>query len=248
MPLDATLCARLPLSVGEANLEGVIVPLGAGPRVTGRVEFEGTADKPSGVALTGIRINLDPADGSRLADATLAFQAGRPDEDGTFRTFGVPPGQYVLRANPPHGWTLKGAFLNGRDLSDTPFELGSQGSRRRRAHVHGSAASLDGSGPHGHRSRIPTRWSSPFRPTPSPGSARGAFPRRMRTARAGARRHLLDHRARARASTTSPPSPRRRSPTGRIRHCSRRLSRVARHVRVLDGERRTQDLTTAVIR
>ena len=246
VPVDATLWARLPLSVGESSLEGVIVPLAAGPRVSGRVEFEGTGEMPSAEALTGIRINLDPADGSRLADATIAFQAGRPEEDGRFRTFGVPPGQYVLRANPPPGWTLKGAFLNGRDLSDTPFELESRDLTGvvltftdRPAVITGHVRAGQAADPGAVIIAFPTDTSMWI--------GRGPFPRRVRTTRArvdGA--YTITALVPGEyyvAAVTEEGFSDWQDPT-----LLAALTRVARQVRVVEGEQRTQDLTTAVIR
>jgi protocatechuate 3,4-dioxygenase beta subunit len=246
IPLDATLWARLPLAVGEANLDGVIVPLGAGARVTGRVEFEGTGEKPSGSALTGIRINLDPADGSRLADTALAFQAGRPDEEGAFRTFGVPPGQYVLRANPPSGWTLKGAFFNGRDLSDMPFDIEAKDLAGVVLTFTDRPATLTGQVRNG-QSVDPAAVVIAFPTDASAWIGRGPFPRRVRTARAGLDgtytitalvpgEYYVAAVAEEGFSDWQDPA------------LLEGLTRVARQVRVIDGERRTQDLTTAVVR
>jgi len=33
------------------------------------------------------------------------------------------PGRYVIRTGTPAGWALKSAMFQGRDLSDTPFDL-----------------------------------------------------------------------------------------------------------------------------
>ena len=39
-----------------------------------------------------------------------------------FRTMGVPPGQYFVRADRlPQGWYFRGATLGGRDVSDLPL-------------------------------------------------------------------------------------------------------------------------------
>jgi hypothetical protein len=35
----------------------------------------------------------------------------------------LPPGRYVVRGPAFLGWTFKGAFVNGRDISDMPLEL-----------------------------------------------------------------------------------------------------------------------------
>src|SRR5437763_860873 len=72
VPPDATLVAQVPLSIGERGLADLVVSLSAGPRVSGRIEFEGTIDKPPAESVAGLRITLDPADGTKLADWTLA--------------------------------------------------------------------------------------------------------------------------------------------------------------------------------
>jgi protocatechuate 3,4-dioxygenase beta subunit len=246
VPLDATLWARLPLAVGEANLDGVIVSLAAGARVTGRVEFDGTADKPTGAALAGIRINLDPADGSRLADTSIAFQAGRPDEEGRFRTYGVPPGQYVLRVNPPSGWALKGAFLNGRDLSDLPFDLESRDLTGvvltftdRPAAIAGTVRTGTAPDPNAVVICFPIEsedWID-----------RGPYPRRLRTARASLDgtytiTALVPGEYFVAAVTEE------RLPDWDDPRVLDALTRIARRVIVIDGERRSQDLATVVIR
>ena len=244
--LDATLWARLPLSVGEADLDGVIVSLSAGARIAGHVVFEGTGDKPAGPALTGIRINLDPADGSTLPDPGLTFQAGRPDEDGRFRTFGVPAGRYILRANPPSGWTLKGAFLNGRDLSDVPFELESKDITGVQLTFTDRPATITGSVRH--------------RGAPDPGAVvvafptdaaawigRGPYPRRVRSARAGLDgtytisalvpgEYYLAAVSEEDVADVQDPA------------VLEALTRVARQIRIVEDERRTQELTRTVVR
>ncbi|HEX6464065.1 MAG TPA: carboxypeptidase-like regulatory domain-containing protein, partial [Vicinamibacterales bacterium] len=127
IPADATLCAEVPLSVTDRPIDNLVVPLVPGPRITGRVEFEGTLDPPTGAALAGMRIFLDPADGSRLSDRTLALYTGHPNENGDFATFGVPPGRYVVGlGGPPAGWFLKSVIYQGRDISDAPIELGTK--------------------------------------------------------------------------------------------------------------------------
>ena len=71
-------------------------------------------------------INLEPADGSPAARDLL--DTGHPDEQGLFRTLGVPPGQYIVKisGHPLAGWVFKGAQFEGRDLADTPVDLQSR--------------------------------------------------------------------------------------------------------------------------
>jgi len=246
IPADATLYARMSLPVGDTPVDDLVVPLMPAPRVSGRLEFEGTADKPSASALAGLRINIDPADGSQLQDATSAAQAGRPDEEGLFRTLGVPPGRYVLRVTAPSGWTLKGAFAGGADISDNPFTLGARDLSDvvitftdRPATISGSVRKGDSPDADAVVVLFPadsTAWSG-----------RGAFSRRMRDARAGKDgaytiigvppgEYLL-------AAIHEDSIADWRSPA-----FLEKLSRAARPLRVLDGDRQTQDLVAVVIR
>jgi protocatechuate 3,4-dioxygenase beta subunit len=246
IPADATLYAQIPLATGDSDSSGLIVTLAAGSRVAGRVEFEGTADKPTGAALTGIRINLDPADGSRLDESMLAFQVGRPEEDGSFRTFGVPPGKYVLRVNTPQGWHLKGAFAGGTDVSDVPFDLGARDLANVVITFTDRPSSLTGSVRDGTNADADAVVLA-FPVDATAWAARGAFPRRMKTARTErdgtytitglppGEYHVIAVHEESFADWQDPA-------------LLDALARVARQIRVLEGERRTLDLTAAVIR
>ena len=246
IPADATLYAHVAIAVGGDELSDLVVSLAQAPRVSGRVEFEGTGDKPAGAALTNIRINLDPADGSRLPNRTISFEAGHPDEDGRFRTFGVPPGRYVLRANPPSGWFLKGAFLGGADLSDVPVEISGKDLSGVVITFTDRPAALTG---------IVRAGQTPdadavvvaFPTDASTWQARGAYPRRMRigrTERDGSytingllpgEYHVVAIHEDAAPDLEDP-------------SLLEALARVARQVRLLDGERRTENMATAVVR
>ena len=245
VPADATLYAQMALAVGDTALTDVVVPLAAAPRIAGRVEFDGTSDRPAGSVVSGIRIDFDPADGSRLTDTSVATQAGHPDEDGQFRTFGVPPGRYVLRVNPPSGWALKSATAGGTDISEFPLPSLPKTSPTSSSPLPIGPPACRASYETG-RTRIPTQssCSSPSNPRRGQGGApiHAECARRERT-RTG--------------PTPSAGSPRRvlhrRRPRGVLRRladsrAARGIDPIARQVRVLDGDRRTQDLTPAVIR
>jgi hypothetical protein len=127
IPADATLFARIPLSVGDTGVEDFIAPLSPAPRVSGRVEFLGAVEKPSSEQVAAMRITLEPVDGARFVEPSLALTTGRPDGSGEFRTFGVPPGRYVLRTGPNiAGWYLQSATYQGRDIADIPLNLESK--------------------------------------------------------------------------------------------------------------------------
>lgn len=246
IPADATLYAKVALPVGDTPINDVVVPLLPAPRVTGHLEFEGTADRPSAASLAGLRINIDPADGSVLADATSAAQAGRPDEDGQFRTFGVPPGRYVLRITAPRGWILKGALAGGVDIADTPFSVGTRDVTDVVITFTDRPATVSGMVRKG-ADRDGDAVVVLFPADSAAWTGRGPFPRRMRNARADkdggytitgvpAGEYLIAAIHEDSVADWQNPS------------FLDQLARVARTVRVLDGDRQNQDLTAVVVR
>jgi hypothetical protein len=119
MPTGPTLWAEIPLPVGRLDITDVTIPLRTGLRVSGRVEFDGTKEKPAGNALSRISIMLEPVEG-RLSTSP---PGGRIDPDLQFLTYGMPAGKYFVRTGFTPGWTLKSAMYQGRDLSDVPLDL-----------------------------------------------------------------------------------------------------------------------------
>jgi len=122
---DATLWARVPLTVGERDLNDIVVPLHTGARMTGRVVFEGSIEPPDRSIVQRIGITLDPIDAGSATRA-LGIEIGHPDEDRSFRTVGVPPGRYLLgMTSPPLGqWLFEGASYRGRDIAAQSIDLG----------------------------------------------------------------------------------------------------------------------------
>jgi Carboxypeptidase regulatory-like domain len=125
VPADATLWAQMPIAVGAADLTDLVVALRPGPRMSGRLEFDGTAERPDATLVSNLRISLEPADGSPAAPG-MNGEGGHPDDRGGFRTPGVPPGRYVVRVSglPLPGWTFNGARYQGRDIADTAVDMG----------------------------------------------------------------------------------------------------------------------------
>jgi len=121
LPTEPTLWADMNVSVGGSDMSDLTVPLRTGLRVSGRVEFSGSADRPASDQWPAIAVSLEPADG-RTSGATGTVR-GRIEPSGSFTTLGVPAGKYVLRVTAPQNWTLKGAALGGQDIIDVPIEL-----------------------------------------------------------------------------------------------------------------------------
>jgi hypothetical protein len=63
IPDDPTLWAAAPVTVGETDVTGVGVALSAGARLTGRVEFEGSAQPPPAERIAQLIVQIDAADG-----------------------------------------------------------------------------------------------------------------------------------------------------------------------------------------
>lgn len=126
IPDDPTQAGEVPIAVADADVTDVLVTLQRAPRVTGRFEFDGTHERPDATALTHIAIMLDRADGltSSTALGGIPFPAGRADESGHFKTYGVPPGRYIVRVPAgPVDWSVRSISSDGRDLTDVPVDL-----------------------------------------------------------------------------------------------------------------------------
>jgi hypothetical protein len=123
MPTDPTLWAEVPLSVGRVDVTDLTIPLRTGLRVSGRVEFDGTKEKPAGTALTRMAVMLEPVEGR----GPTTPPGGQVDAGLQFKTYGVPAGKYFVRPMPPatSGWTFKAAIYQGRDVADVPLDLDS---------------------------------------------------------------------------------------------------------------------------
>jgi hypothetical protein len=247
IPADATLCAVMPISVGERSIDNLVVPLVPGPRVTGRVEFDGTIDGPTGSTLAGMRIFLDPADGSRQTDRTLALETGHPDENGEFATYGVPPGRYLVGVGgPPAGWFLKSVTYQGRDISAAAIDLGTKDATGvvitytdRPSAIAGLVMGSRGPDADAVVLVYPIDQES--------WSLSGSVPRRMRTARAKPTGEY--------AVTALPPGDYyvvavKEDAIGDWQDPAllQALSRVAQQVRVIEGERKAVNLSSAEIR
>jgi hypothetical protein len=118
-----TLWTATPVAVGPEGLRDLAVTLQRGFRVSGRVEFEGSAERPPAARLQTVTVMLDPADGRQRA----AVAPARLDASGQFNTAGHLPGRYVVRVtNPPGGWSVKSVMLGGTDVADVPLDLDSR--------------------------------------------------------------------------------------------------------------------------
>jgi hypothetical protein len=123
LPVDPTLWAEMPLAVGTKDLKDIAVGLRTGVKVSGTVQFSGSAERPTNDQLNGISVSLEPVD----QRGGLTPARGRVDSaTSTFSTVGVPPGRYFVRVNAGFpNWSFQSATANGRDASVVAIDLGS---------------------------------------------------------------------------------------------------------------------------
>lgn len=119
VPEEPLMHVSEPVTVGNRHVRGLALTMAAGPRIRGRVVFEGTAAPPTPEQLGQIHVTFLPASGRQ----DNAIFPGRVSLDGQFTTPSLWPGRYVIRASPPPGWHFKGATYQGRDVSDLAFDV-----------------------------------------------------------------------------------------------------------------------------
>ena len=117
---EPTLWTATPVTLGATDVRDLTITLNTGLKISGRTEFQGSAERPPGDRLAQVTVMLESADGrARTGALTSRLQA-----NGLFTTAGVPPGKYLLRViNPPGGWDVRSIMLGGVDASDTPVDL-----------------------------------------------------------------------------------------------------------------------------
>jgi carboxypeptidase family protein len=107
------------LTVSGGDVTVTLVPVRAA-RASGMITFE-TAGTTTPASFNGFRITAVPLD-----TPAAPGRAQRPVEvnaDGAFGLSGLMPGRYAIQGTGARGWTMKAATLDGRDVSDEPFEI-----------------------------------------------------------------------------------------------------------------------------
>jgi hypothetical protein len=244
---DPGLWLAVPLSVGGDDLDGVAAAMLPGLHVSGRFEFEGAAERPAAARLAQIPVMIETVDGSPPLPgaAVAAHQDNR--STGTFRTPGYPAGKYLLRiGGSPQGWMFKSAMLEGRDLSESPFDLTRDISGVVVTFTDrwsGLGGSVQGAGADGATIVV-------FPANSGGWTNYGLNPRRLRSARASAAGTFGSKSERGDFSLSSlPPGdyyvaaiPEEASARWRDPKVLEALSRVATHVTVIEGEHKMVEL------
>jgi hypothetical protein len=181
LPTEPTLWTEMTMAVGNSDITDLAVSLRPGLKVSGSVQFDGAAVRPTGDQLPSISVSLEAADSKPGMPST---SRGRVESSGAFSTVGVPPGRYFVRVNgAPQGWTFRGATMGGRDVTDTPLDIES-------GDVNGIMLSFTDR-PTQLSGNVTTDSGSPegatvivFPTDPSAWVGYGSSPRRLRTVRA----------------------------------------------------------------
>ena len=117
---EGTFAARMPLTVPDRDLAGVVVQLQRAVSISGRIEYESGPPAPDSIqAKIGLTVFAEPANG----DALLGLPSGQsvPGDLTRFRVDGLLPGAYVLQPLNPTNEVLSIQW-QGRDYAHRPFD------------------------------------------------------------------------------------------------------------------------------
>jgi len=127
LPTDATLWGNVPVTVAESDIAGLTVALRPGVRISGRIEFVGSKEKPAPDQIQRTSLSINPIGGT--TPTSILTAAKRVEADGRFNTVGYPPGRYLVSASilaataGVSGWTFRSATFGGRDVSSEGLEI-----------------------------------------------------------------------------------------------------------------------------
>jgi hypothetical protein len=114
----ATVWGRVPVSVGDADVTGIELPLRTAATVRGRVVFDNSEQPGPNQRFT---VKLEPASGDPSLGMPNAVTAAG-DETHAFEIGGLLGGRYLLRFQRFGGWRVKSVTLDGVDLTDAGFD------------------------------------------------------------------------------------------------------------------------------
>jgi hypothetical protein len=100
------------------DLTNVMLFMRPGMTVSGRVEYDGAAARPTG----RVRVTLAPF-GQAATAAGASSRNANVDENGNFTITGVVPANYRPRVSGTSGWTLATALVGGVDTLDYSLEV-----------------------------------------------------------------------------------------------------------------------------
>jgi hypothetical protein len=119
--LEPTMWASVPVTVGNTAIDNLVVNLRPAFRVSGRLDFGGSAP-PDQDAIVHAGVTFSPATGGEVPGWQIRI---RIDPEGQFVATGFTPGAWLPRARiNVRGWSFESAFLDGRDITGQAFDIG----------------------------------------------------------------------------------------------------------------------------
>lgn len=105
-PGNRTPWASTAVTVADRNVEDLVVTVGNGVTVKGRVEFSGPAARPTDEVLEKVRVSLNPIDISMgmftsMGNAGTIGHGTTLDANGVFSVDGLAPGRFLVSAGVP---------------------------------------------------------------------------------------------------------------------------------------------------
>jgi hypothetical protein len=163
---DSTMFGSIPLTVGDHDVDDLILDLAPGATINGSIKMEGSAKPPS--------------------TWPLLYMAGESDvrtmsikEDGAFTWSDVPPDVFKIRLAPAEGVYLKSIRFNGQPVSTTAWDLTSGAGGTLEITLSPNAAEISGvvrdNGGASAGDRVVTVWASGEAPRSAPSNADGTF-------------------------------------------------------------------------
>ena len=172
------------VELNGADVPNLVITIGPGASVSGRVVFELGGAQPLDLAAVAASVVMRPSAG---------IPPARVAADGAFTIAGVDPGRYRLSVSLPAAsrgpWTLKSIVSNGRDVADLPLEVAPRESisgvvvtlTTRVASLSGTLLTADGAPVPGYYVVVfpsePSLWAPGSRrlPAPARSSTEGRF-------------------------------------------------------------------------
>jgi hypothetical protein len=121
LPEAPTESQSMPLTVGDQDIRSLTVQLQRGPRLSGRLTYDGNSAQLTADQLVRVTITLDPIDGRVFPGAA---GKGLFEANGQFKTLGLLPGRYMIRLGGNLGaWSVESVSVGGRSLPDQPITI-----------------------------------------------------------------------------------------------------------------------------
>lgn len=115
---------ELPVTVSSTHVDGLVMRMQTGARVSGRIAFDGATPQPPAARLQQISISIRPQFGALDGPPNDA----RANAQGQFASQGFAPGRYVVQSVTPPGpeWTLSSIRFGTTDAAVQPVTIGAE--------------------------------------------------------------------------------------------------------------------------